>query len=100
MGKKSDRREKSPKKNRKKTARQLRGDAPVARWRHSATQLAQVFISTFGGHLRVDLRFYIMGVEGKPRPTKKGISLRREELAKAYKALRKAERLLDRQFAR
>ena len=88
------------KRRKKSIARTLRGDAPVARWRHNATQLAQVFISTFGGHLRVDMRLYNMAVEGDPRPTKKGISFRREELANASRALRKAERLLDRQFAR
>jgi len=96
----SDRDKKRKKKRKKSVGRQLRGEEPVAQWRHSATQLAQVFISMFGGHLRVDLRLYVMGVDEKLRHTKKGISLRREELANAYRALRKAERLLDRQFAR
>lgn len=90
--------ERRKKKRKKSLARRLSGEAPVARWRHNATELVQVFISTFGGHLRVDMRLYNIDVDGNPRPLKKGISLRREELKSACGALREAERLLDRRF--
>jgi Transcriptional Coactivator p15 (PC4) len=90
--------ERRKKKRKKSLTRRLNGEAPVARWRHNANEIAQVVIRTFGGALRVHLRFFYIDDDGVLQPTKKGVSLRREELKKAARGLRAAYRLLGRRL--
>jgi len=60
-----------------------------------ATSQLQVRVREYRGHRFVDVRLFWRGDDGELRPGKKGIALRRGELAKVRAALEQAEAELD-----
>ena len=69
----------------------------ITRFGKNAQEDVIVKLTTYNGHDLIDIRAWIRpipGVDGEePKPTKKGISLRVEDIPKLIDALTEAERI-------
>lgn len=72
-----------------------RNDAPIMQWkRHGVSEFVRLYIEEFNGRLFVHLRTWNVNDQGKLYPTKRGVTIPNEHLARLRKGLRKAERKL------
>jgi len=71
-------------------------DSVVGEWRATKTELMRVTVRLYGGHPRIDVRRWFYDASGKLCPGIKGVSLTPEGLKRLRKALRKAQRQIER----
>jgi hypothetical protein len=59
----------------------------IGEFRKNATEVLRVSLSNFKGYDLVDIRVWVDGYGGVTRPTKQGISIRRELLPELQQAI-------------
>lgn len=69
-------------------------DIVIDKWRANKRELLQVKIRNFKGLTLIDIRRWYRDAEGNLRPGK-GISCKPDDLKRLWKALRKADRLIN-----
>jgi hypothetical protein len=71
-------------------------DVVIAEWQATKTELIRVIVRLHDGRLRVDVRRWFYDASRKLCPGNRGVSLTTDDLGLLRRALRQAERELDR----